>query len=130
MAANIRQNFLSDLARALGLSTPDSSGDNGDLILAESRNAGIRIEARFSDNWLFISFTDLLKLPGFSELRRALSLAYCVNPSRRFIPSIEPVSRRLRFQRSIALGDGAPPSPSVCAEELLAAITTWRGAER
>ncbi|MGR4000202.1 MAG: hypothetical protein OD811_00180 [Alphaproteobacteria bacterium] len=133
MAPATRQTFLSEFAQALGLKIPivssnASDSDNAESILAESENAAMRIEARFSDRWLFISFTDLLKLPGFDELRYALAQAYCINPARQFVPSIEPVSRRLRFQRSIALDDSTLPAAATCATDLLDAMASWRTA--
>ena len=85
-----------------------------DGLLLEATSPAVRIEARFADGRLMISFTDLENLPAFAAQVRALKASYCADMTRDFIPVVEPMSRRLRFQRTLPLETGAEvPAPQI-----------------
>jgi hypothetical protein len=127
-----QKQYLRDFAAALSSQAAGlaDENENHDSLLLEATNPAVRIEARFADGRLLISFTDLENLPGFSAQVRALSVSYCADMTREFIPVIEPMSRRLRFQRTLLLdGAGAVPSAQALAQDLSASLSLWYAEE-
>ena len=121
LSAPEQEAFLQALARALGLG--EEAARDG-FLFAESE-AGLRVEGRFFQGQLLLAFTDYAGLPKRGELAAALAAAYCAAPARHFVPSLEPMSRRLRFQRN--LPEGGLPPPESLAAELLEAMARWAG---
>jgi hypothetical protein len=110
-------------ATAADATLADESGVSDGLLL-EAASPAVRIEARFADERLLISFTDLENLPTFAAQVRALSASYCADMTREFIPVVEPMSRRLRFQRTVLL-DAEVPTPEALAQALTASLGGW-----
>ena len=123
-----QKDYLREFAAALSAqaATATDALEASDGLLLEATSPAVRIEARFADGRLMISFTDLENLPAFAAQVRALKASYCADMTRDFIPVVEPMSRRLRFQRTLPLETGAEvPAPQILAQALTASLGAW-----